>query len=131
MLAVAAPIYGIPTMKRPAEVVAGFAAGTVTMLALGAAIGLLVKSARSAQAIGLMAFFPMFLLSGTGPPPDVMSAPMRRMSDLLPMTHAVSAIRDPWLDDGSIAVHLGALGVWFTVGLAGAVILIRRGADDR
>jgi len=126
VLAVAAPTYGIPTLQRPIEVGIGFAAGTVTLLTLGAAIGLLVKSARSAQAIGLMAFFPMFLLSGGGPPPDVMSAPMRRIADVLPLTHAISAIRDPWLDDGSLGPHLAVLGVWFVVGLAGTAVLIRR-----
>lgn len=126
VLAVAAPTYGIPTLQRPVEVVIGFAAGTVTLLTLGAAIGMLVKSARSAQAIGLMAFFPMFLLSGGGPPPDVMSAPMRRIADVLPLTHAISAIRDPWLDDGSIVPHVAVLGVWFVVGLAGTAALIRR-----
>ncbi len=126
VLAVAAPTYGIPTLQRPVEVVIGFAAGTVTLLTIGAAIGMLVKSARSAQAIGLMAFFPMFLLSGGGPPPDVMSAPMRRIADVLPLTHAISAIRDPWLDDGSIVPHVAVLGVWFVVGLAGTAALIRR-----
>ena len=126
VLAVAAPTYGIPALQRPVEVVIGFAAGTVTLLTLGAAIGMLVKSARSAQAIGLMAFIPMFLLSGGGPPPDVMSAPMRRIADVLPLTHAISAIRDPWLDDGSIVPHVAVLGVWFVVGLAGTAALIRR-----
>lgn len=121
VLAVAAPTYGIPEMARPAEVAAGFVAGTVTMLVLGVALGLTVKSARGAQAIGLMGFFPMFLLSGSGPPPDVMSGPMRRISDVLPLTHATSAIRDPWLDDGVIGGHLAALGIWFVVGIAVAM----------
>jgi ABC-2 type transport system permease protein len=130
VLAAAAPTYGIPDLQRPAEVAIGFAAGTVTLLTLGAALGLLVKSARSAQAIGLMAFFPMFLLSGGGPPPDVMSDPMRRIADVLPLTHAISAIRDPWLDDGPIGGHLGVLGIWLVIGLAGTAILIRRGATE-
>jgi len=68
----------------------------------------------------------MFLLSGGGPPPDVMSAPMRRIADVLPLTHAISAIRDPWLDDGSIVPHVAVLGVWLVVGLAGTAALIRR-----
>jgi ABC-2 type transport system permease protein len=131
VLAAAIPTYGIPELQRPFEVAVGFAAGTVTMLTLGVAIGLLVKSARSAQAIGLMAFFPMFLLSGSGPPPDVMSDPMRRIADLLPLTHATSAIRDPWLDDGSIAPHLIGLGVWFVIGITASAALIRRGDSAR
>ena len=131
VLAVAVPTYGIPELQRPVEVAVGFVAGTVTMLTLGVAIGLLVRSARSAQALGLMAFFPMFLLSGSGPPPDVMSEPMRRIADLLPLTHATSAIRDPWLDDGSVLPHLVALAVWFVIGLGATGALIRRGTPDR
>jgi ABC-2 type transport system permease protein len=131
VLAAAIPTYGIPELERPIEVAIGFAAGTITMLALGVAVGLLVRSARSAQAIGLLAFFPMFLLSGSGPPPDVMSDPMRRIADVLPLTHATSAIRDPWLDDGSIAPHLLGLGVWFAIGIAGCATLIRRGVATR
>lgn len=131
VLAAAAPTYGIPTLQRPVQVLVGFTAGTATMLTLGVAIGLVVRSARSAQAVGLMAFFPMFLLSGSGPPPDVMTDPMRRIADLLPLTHATSAIRDPWLDDGSIAPHLAGLGVWFAIGMAGITALLRRGAAAR
>jgi ABC-2 type transport system permease protein len=131
VLAAAASTYGIPHVHRPAEVALGFAAGTATMLVLGVAIGLFVRSARSAQAIGLMAFFPMFLLSGSGPPPDVMSGAMRRVSDLLPLTHATSAIRDPWLDDGSIVPHLVGLVIWFALGLAAAAASTRRGASER
>lgn len=127
--AAALPTYGIPAMARPVEVVIGFAAATGTLLAIGVALGLAVKSARGAQAIGLLAFFPMFLLSGGGPPAAVMSAPMRRVADVLPLTHAIGAIRDPWLDDGAIGGHLLALAVWLAAGLAGAAALIRRTAD--
>lgn len=126
VLAAAAPTYGIPAFERPLEVLAGFLAGTVTVLTLGVAIGLLVPSARSAQAIGLLAFFPTFLLSGSGPPPDVMGTAMRAVSNVLPVTHATSAIRDPWLDDGSITPHLAALGAWFVIGLVAVTVLLRR-----
>jgi ABC-2 type transport system permease protein len=126
VLAVAAPIYGIPSLERPAEVFAGFAAGTATLLVLGVALGLSVRTARGAQAIGLMAFFPMFLLGGSGPPPEVMGSPMRDIADLLPVTHATSAIRDPWLDDGSISGHLAALAIWCVVGMVAATWASRR-----
>lgn len=126
VLAVALPTYGIPSVERPLELAVGFVAGTATMLVLGTACGLLIGSARGAQAFGLLLFFPMFLLSGGGPPPDVMPAIMRRLSDVLPLTHVVGAIRDPWLDDGSIAGHLVGLAVWAAVGAAGTVVGLRR-----
>jgi len=43
----------------------------------------------------------MWLLSGAGPPPAVMTDTMRQLSDLLPLTRVVAAIQKPWLGTGS------------------------------
>jgi ABC-2 type transport system permease protein len=118
VLAVAAPTYGVPSIEDPVAVAAAFGLGTATMIVLGVALGLSLKTARGAQAIGLMAFFPMFLLSGGGPPPEVMSDVMRRIADVLPLSHAVAGIRDPWLGSGGVGGHLVVLAVWLVVGLA-------------
>jgi ABC-2 type transport system permease protein len=125
VLAVAEPTYGVPAMEDPVAVAAGFVAGTVTMVILGVALGLTMRTARGAQAIGLLAFFPMFLLSGGGPPPDAMTGGMRTIADVLPLTHAVSAIRDPWLGTGSVGGHLVALAAWAVAGLAAAAWQVR------
>jgi ABC-2 type transport system permease protein len=125
VLAVAEPTYGVPAMDDPVAVAAGFVMGTVTMVILGVALGLTMRTARGAQAIGLLAFFPMFLLSGGGPPPDAMTGGMRTIADVLPLTHAVSAIRDPWLGTGGVGGHLAALAVWAVVGLGAAAYQVR------
>jgi ABC-2 type transport system permease protein len=126
VLAVAAPTYGVPAVDDPLGVTLGFLMGTATMIVLGVALGLVVKTARGAQALGLLAFFPMWLLSGGGPPPDVMSDPMRRIADVLPLTHAVAGIRDPWIGTGSVWGHLIVLGIWLGFGLSAVTYLIRR-----
>jgi ABC-2 type transport system permease protein len=128
VLVVAGPTYGIPSMEHPLQVVAAFTLGTVTMIVLGAGLGLSVRSARSAQAIGLMAFFPMYLLSGGGPPPEVMSDPMRRIADVLPLTHVIAGIRDPWLGTGGVGGHLLVLAAWLAAGLALVTWRISRAA---
>jgi ABC-2 type transport system permease protein len=110
--------YGIPSVEHPLQVGVAFVFGAVTMIVLGVAIGLSTRTARGAQAIGLMAFFPMFLLSGGGPPPDVMSEPMRWIADVLPLTHVVAGIRDAWLGTGGIGSHLLVLSAWLAAGLA-------------
>src|SRR5215469_15382845 len=68
VLAIAVPTYGIPHVAHPAQVLLGFAAGTLTLVLIGIAVGLAVRSTREAQAIGLLAFFPLYLLGGGGPP---------------------------------------------------------------
>lgn len=128
LLAVAAPSYGIPAVEDVGGTVAGFAVGTVAVIAVGLVLGLAAPTARAAQALGLLAFLPMWLLGGGGPPREVMSGPMRTVSDLLPLTHVTAAIREPWLGTGSAGPHLLVLGAWLAGSVLVAALLIRRRA---
>ncbi len=126
VLAVATPIYGIPAIENPMQTALGFLLGTVTMLTLGIALGLVAPTARAAQALGLLAFLPMWVLGGGGPPRAVMTDGMQRISDLLPLWHTTAAIREPWLGTGELGVHALALGGWLIVGLLACGVLLRR-----
>lgn len=126
LLAFAAPVYGLPPVHRPLWTVAGVLVGAVTFTSIGLLIGCLVPNARAAQGVGLLAFFPSFLLGGGGPPPAVMGSGLRTVADLLPLTHVTGSIRDPWLGTGTGAGHLAivlaflavsALGWWRAVRL--------------
>jgi ABC-2 type transport system permease protein len=124
VLALALPTYGIPHMVHPAATVAGLAAGTVTLVLLGIVIGLAVPSARAAQAIGLLAFFPLYLLGGGGPPRGVMTGAMHVVSDVLPAT--VPAVVDPWLGLSGLGSQIAVLGAWAALALGAMVWLTRR-----
>lgn len=126
VLAVAAPTYGVPAVQDPLRTVSGFVLGTVTMVVLGVALGLAVRSARSAQALGMLVFLPMWLLGGGGPPRDILSDGMQTASDVLPLWHVTAAIREPWLGTGSGGSHLLALAVWLVVGVVAVTLLLRR-----
>lgn len=126
VIAVAAPTYGVPAVERPLVVVGGFVLGTVTMLVLGVALGLAAPNARAAQALGMLAFLPMWLLGGGGPPRGVMSGAMTTVSDVLPLWHVTAAIREPWLDTGAVGGHLLALTAWLAFGLVAVFLLLRR-----
>lgn len=91
--------------------------GSLAITAMGLLIGSLVPNARAAQGIGLLAFFPSFLLGGGGPPPDVMGAGMRRVSDFVPLTHVTESIREPWLGTASGAGHLLVVAAVLVVSL--------------
>ncbi|HYT11006.1 MAG TPA: ABC transporter permease [Mycobacteriales bacterium] len=126
MLAVAAPVYGLPPVDSPIPTVLALLAGAVTFTSIGLLIGSVVPNARAAQGIGLLAFFPSFLLGGGGPPPSVMGDGLRRVADLLPLTHVTQSIRDPWIGAGTGTGHLAivlaflavsALGWWRAVRL--------------
>jgi len=98
--------YGIPAVFSYPGIIAGFIAGTATFISIGILLGNLTPTARSAQALGLLVFFPSFLLSGAGPPPNAMTKIMNNISDFIPMTHSLRAIQEPWLNLGSNKDHL-------------------------
>lgn len=109
LLAVAAPVYGIPTVDDPVRVAAGVAVGAVAFVSIGVLLGTLLPSARAAQAIGLLLFFPSFLLGVGGPPPAVMSDALREISEWLPLSLVNQAIREPWLGIGHATGDLWAV----------------------
>jgi ABC-2 type transport system permease protein len=126
VLAVAAPTYGVPHIVHPLSTLAGLAAATVTLVLLGVAVGLAAPSARAAQAIGLLAFFPLYLLGGGGPPRGVMKGAMHFISEVIPS--AIPAITDPWLGASGLGSQLAVLAGWAAAGLLAAGWLARRRA---
>ena len=125
LLAVAAPVYGVPDVESPVRVGAGIAAGSVAFVSIGVLLGTLLPSARAAQAIGLLLFFPSFLLGVGGPPPAVMSDGLRQTADLLPLALANQAIREPWLGIGDAT---GALLTTAAIAVVAMALAARRTA---
>ncbi len=120
--------YGIEAPENPAGVIGWFALGLASHLAIGGALGMLVRTGRAANALGNLLFLPTFLLGGGGPPRAVMNDAMRTVSDALPLSHITAGMRHEWL--GSPAAHVT---VWLPVGvgtaaLAAAVWVSRRRA---
>jgi ABC-2 type transport system permease protein len=128
LLAVAAPVYGIPPVHHVGRVVVGFAAGSVGFVSVGVLLGSLLPSARSAQAVGLLLFFPSFLLGAGGPPPSVMGSVLRNISDVMPLTLVTNSIREPWLDLGNAT---GTMVLVIAGAVAACALAARRCALDR
>lgn len=126
VVAVAAPVYGLPPVQNLVGVVGAFVLGVVMMLVLGVVLGQLVGTARSAQALGLLLFMPMWLLGGGGPPPGVMTGPMQAISAALPLTPVTDAVRISWLTGGDIGEPLVKITAWLLGGLLLAALLWRR-----
>lgn len=97
---------GIPTVEQPARVAVGLGLSALAMVSAGVALGMLLPSARAAQALGLTAFFPMFLLAGGGPPPEALTQTMRDIANLLPLTHVIRSIQEPWFGLANGTNHL-------------------------
>ena len=125
LLLVAAPVYGIPPVHAWWRVAAALALGSIAFVSLGVLLGSVLPSARSAQAVGLLIFFPSFLLGAGGPPPHVMGSVVRQVAGPLPLTLLTNAVREPWLGLGSATGSLAAVAA---LAVAATALAARRTA---
>lgn len=128
VLAVAAPVYGIPAVERPALVALVFLLGAGALLTLGIALGLACRSTRIANAAGMLIFFPMFILGGGGPPAGVMPKRMSDIANVLPLGRLTEGLRQSWLyDQAPTAAVIWLLGWWaLAIVLVAAAVRFRR-----
>ena len=97
---VAAIAYDLNAPDSPVGVMGAFLLGTLSFAALGVLLGALLPTARTAQGAGLVLFFVMMLISGAGPPRELLGTAMQRVGDVLPLTHVITLLQDPWLGLG-------------------------------
>ncbi len=123
LLAVAAPVYGVPAPHEWPRLMAAVLLGTLAFTAIGVLLGTILPSARAAQAVGLILFFPSFLLGAGGPPPHVMGSALRRVAGYLPLTWLTDAVRGPWLGLGTATGSLILVGI---MAFLATVLALRR-----
>lgn len=70
---------------------------------IGLMLGSILPGSRATQGAGLILFFVMLLISGSGPPREVLTSAMRGLSNILPLTHVTLLMQDTWI-----------FGVWDT-----------------
>jgi len=104
------------------QVAAAFLVGTLSFASVGVLLGAVLPTARSAQGAGLLLFFAMMMLSGAGPPRDVMTEAMLRIGDVMPLTYVIESLQDPWL---GFAWNPVPLGIVAGVMVAAAVVSVR------
>jgi ABC-2 type transport system permease protein len=97
----------------------------VSFSALGALLATLIRTSRSAQGIGLLLFFGMWLIAGTAPPRAVLPSGLRDIGEFIPLTHLVTAIQDPWYGFGWSMVDLAIIAAIAAIAAVPAVWLFR------
>ena len=93
-------------------VVVALLAGTAAFGAIGLLLAAVIRTSRSAQGIGLLLFFALWLISGTAPPRAVLPAGLRDVGGVLPLAHLVTAVQNPWFGFGWSVTDLAALAVY-------------------
>jgi len=117
LIAAAAFTYHIRAPQSPAGVFGAWLLAGVVFASLGILLSC-VSTSRGALGAGLGLFFVMMMLSGSGPPFKVMSAPLRDISNILPLTYVTRVLEAPWL---------GTSLAWSDVGVAAGIALVAGG----
>jgi len=127
LLGLARVLYDITWPASWWGVVFAAGLGIVTFAAVGALLGTVMPTARAAQGIGILLWFLMQMLSGAGPPTEVLSPALNRIGEALPLRHLVIALQDPWLGKGINWTETAILvAITFVAGGLAALSLRRR-----
>ena len=100
LIAAALVAYDASLPESPGLVVAAFVLSVLSFAAVGVFLGAILPTTRAAQGLGLILFFVMMILSGAGPPREVMTEAMHWIADATPLRYVVLTLQDPWLGFG-------------------------------
>jgi len=109
------------------SVFAGLALSATSFFAVGYMIASVAATARIAQTVGQVLFFPMMFLSGATFPLEMMPDNVRTVAEFLPLTHAVKLLQHLWFGGAwseswvQVVVLVGTL----VVGVAAASMTFR------
>jgi ABC-2 type transport system permease protein len=93
-------IYGLRFSGNPISVIVAFVLSTLSFFAIGFVLAGLMPTARTAQVVAMVLFFPMLFLSGAAMPLEIMPEKIRQCAEFLPLTHVVNLLRGLWMGDG-------------------------------
>jgi ABC-2 type transport system permease protein len=120
LIAVGALAFGLHAPAHPWQFAGIAVLSAAAMFGIGMVIASLAKSEQSALVIAMVVYFPMIFLTGATVPLEVMPDVMRRISDALPLTYAVDALKWAWVGGGDLpGLALGVLGG--TLAVSGAI----------
>jgi ABC-2 type transport system permease protein len=125
MAVVARLAYHAKLPQDPLGVAVALVAGTAAFGAIGLLLATVVRTSRSAQGIGLLLFFSLWLISGTAPPRAVLPAGLRDVGGVLPLHHLVIAVQNPWFGYGWSGVDLLILAACALAAGVPALMLFR------
>ena len=119
MLAAGRRFYPVGIAANPISFALALMISTVSILSIGFVVASLVRTARFAQPVSAVIFYPMIGLAGLFVPVEALPASLQFVARLLPMTYAVSLLHGIWSGESWFA-HLGDLAA---LALAGAVFV--------
>ena len=89
-------------------VLAGFTLSALAFFASGYVLASVARTARMAQTLGMLIFFPMIFLSGAGMPVQMLPPGLQEFSKLLPLSYVVKLMQGLWFGDGLAVIAMPA-----------------------
>ena len=106
------------------SVLLAIALGAFAFMALGYVLAGVAPTARVAQVVAMVLFYPMMFLSGASIPLEVMPEGVRSAARFLPLTHVVTLVKGMWFGD-PWSEHVTEVIVLTAILVVGAAIASR------
>lgn len=114
-------VYNLRFDGNALSVFAAFFLSSMSFFSLGFILASITPTARTAQVVAMVIFYPMIFLSGATIPREVMPETIRTYSQILPLTHVVNLLRGMWIGE-SWSQHWLEVGVLFALLIIGVAI---------
>jgi ABC-2 type transport system permease protein len=89
-------VFGLRFGGNAISVFAGFSLSTLSFFSMGFILAGLMPTARTAQIVSMVFFYPMIFLCGAFIPSHILPETVRRFAEVLPLTHVVTLLRGLW-----------------------------------
>jgi ABC-2 type transport system permease protein len=122
LFALGAGGYGVRAPVSFGDVLVVFVISTFCFTALGTLLASVMPTARAAQAVGLLIWFVMMILSGTDGPLDLLPNALLAVGKALPLYHVVIPMVDAW---NGFGINLTQVMIVVAVGLGATAITLR------
>ena len=102
-------VFGLRMAGSWLSILPAFVLSACSFFSVGYLIASLVPTARMAQTLGMVIFFPMMFLSGAGMPLQLLPEILRKVSDYLPLSYVVRLIQGLWFGESWNSLWLPTL----------------------
>jgi ABC-2 type transport system permease protein len=92
-------VYNLRFEGNAWSVLGGFTLSSLSFFGLGFILASIMRTARTAQVVGMVLLYPMLFLSGAGFPRELLPEAIKKISAFLPLTYVVNLLRGLWIGE--------------------------------
>lgn len=117
--------YDLYLPNAPVAVGTAILLSCLGLFSIGFMLAAIASTARGAQVVGMSLYFPMLFMGGAAIPLAHLPDSIQRVSDFLPLTHAVKLISNLWFGDGWTLSAVLFMGVCLIMGVTVTAFFFR------